>query len=432
MNARTTSAQIAARRGVGTLPILTRAAPTVDFDLDLTRATGPELEGQRAALAAALDAPGDDADKVIARATEVAQAVTNFNTRTAQANAARAALKAGSIAHVSAVEGDAVRTGEPQREERLSPGQLLVRSDEFRSFAAGGGNGKSGVVEVPLTRAVITTGAYPSQATRLPGVREANPAQPLTILDVIDRQTMDSQVIEWVQELAETNAAAEVAEGNPKPESGWTLELKTSAAATIAHWVQITRQALADEGQMQGYLEGKLRNGLLKRLNGQILTGNGTSPNLRGILNTTGLGVYVSPAGEDKLIAIRKARTIAELSEYAPDTVVLNPIDWQDVELSTDDNGRFQAVVTVGDGLAQRVWGLNVISATQMTAGTALVGGFREGATLWEREGVSVYITDSHASTFTANIITMLAELRAVLSVWRPKAFVKVTFTPAA
>lgn len=432
MNARLTSAQIAARRGVGTIPVRTRAVATVDYDLDLTRASQAELEGQRAALTLALDAPGDDADKVIARATEVGQAIVNFNTRAAQATAARAALKTAAVGHVSTGEPDATqdtRTGAGP--EYLSPAQLLVRSDAFKSYAASPA-GKSGVIEVPLTRAVITTAGYPSAPTRLPGVREANPAQPLTVLDMVDRQSMDSQVIEWVQELAETNNAAEVAEGGTKPESGWTLELKTSAAATIAHWVQITRQALSDEGQMRGYLEGKLRNGLLKRLNGQILTGNGTSPNLRGILNTTGLGVYVSPAGEDKLIAIRKARTIAELSEYTPDTVVLNPVDWQDVELSTDDNGRFQAVVTVGDGLTQRVWGLAVVSATQITAGTALVGGFREGATLWEREGVQVYITDSHASTFTANVLTLLAELRAVLSVWRPKAFVKVTFTPGA
>ena len=43
-----------------------------------------------------------------------------------------------------------------------------------------------------------------------------------------------------------------------------------------------------------------------------------------------------------------------------------------------------------------------------------------------------MYITDSDADKFRKNILTMLAEKRAALSVWRPKAFVKVTFTPAA
>ncbi len=36
-----------------------------------------------------------------------------------------------------------------------------------------------------------------------------------------------------------------------------------------------------------------------------------------------------------------------------------------------------------------------------------------------------------HSTNFTANIVTLLAEMRAGLSVWRPKAFVIATFDAA-
>ncbi len=225
--------------------------------------------------------------------------------------------------------------------------------------------------------------------------------------------------------------AAEVAEGAAKPESTWDVEVVKEGTSTIAHWIQFTRQALSDEAQIQGYINGRLAFGVEKRLNAQVLTGDGTGANLTGILNTAGIGTYVSPAGEDPLISIRKAKTVAQLSEYAPDGVVLNPTDWEAVELSTNDNGTFRAAV-VTNGAEQRLWGLRVVVSTAIAAGTALVGGFREGATLWERTGIELYLTDSHASNFTSNILTLLAEKRAALAVWRPKAFVKVTFTPAA
>lgn len=430
---------VAARRGVGSRVLITRADPVLDLQLELRTATREQLGEQAQATIARMDAPqaGDDVAALATRAEAVAAAITTFNANVARTDAARAAL-AGAGAPVSARiantdEPEPAAGAEPgDKEERLSPGLAFARSQALADYVARGGRGPSTRTEVPsLTRAVFTTSGYPSQATRVPGIQQPNRDTPLTFLDMIDRQSITTQNIEWVQEVAPPSGAVEVAEGSAKPESNWSLELKNDALATIAHWVQISRQALSDEAQLQGYIEGRLTYGLMKRLNGQIVAGNGTSPNLRGILNTSGIGTYVSAAGEDKLIAIRKARTVAELSEYAPDTVGLTPSDWQDVELSVDDEGRFRAVVTVADGAVSRVWGLAVVITTNLTNGTGLLGAFREGATLWERTGVDIYITDSHASTFTSNILTLLAELRAGLSVWRPKAFVKITFTPA-
>jgi HK97 family phage major capsid protein len=134
-------------------------------------------------------------------------------------------------------------------------------------------------------------------------------------------------------------------------------------------------------------------------------------------------------------VSIRKAKTVAQLSEYDPDAVVVAPIDWEAIELSVDNNGAWRVSPSVSAGASQQVWGLAVVVTTAITGtvfgttgGTFLVGSFREGATLWERQSVQLFITDSHASNFTSNILTLLAELRAALSVWRPKAFVKGTF----
>lgn len=417
------------------------------FALDLARATAAELTAARAALLARIDdasLPPADLDAALTRADEVAAAIAESNDRAARRDAARAALAGAEPARSRSTPpggdpapdgGDGDGAGEDPRRSVITvqrAAAAVAASPGLRDYHGGKVH-----IHVPgQTRAVFDTTGYPSAPTRVPGFLPSEPDRPTTLLDIIDRQGMTTNGLEYVQETSAPDAAAEVTEGANKPEATFGFSLETANAATIAHWVNITRQALEDEAQIEGYVRGRLARGLLRRVNAQILNGNGTLPNLRGILNTTGIGSYVAPADEDPLVSVRKARTIAELSEYAPDTVVLNPVDWERIELSTDLQGRFQVVTTVAGGAVNRLWGLIVIVSTNIAGTTGaiggggrfLVGGFREGATLWERSGIDFYVTDSHASQFIQNILTLLCELRAALTVWRPAAFVAGTF----
>lgn len=389
------------------------------------------------------------------QATDLAQRIEAHNTEVAAAEAARTALlgatpAARSTPAPSPAGGSGGRAaGNPSdprdnpdevREARMTLGQRFQAAERqlryLHDFAERGAKGTSAVIHVDgEVRALFATTNDPMNFPRVPDVIIQND-QALQVLDLVDRQPMSSTSIEWVQETTPPNAAAEVAEGAVKPEATFVLTLQTDTAATIAHWVNITRQALDDDTMLRGYVEGRLTYGLLKRLNGQIVNGNGTAPNLRGILNVSGIGTYTAAtATEAAIISVRKAKTVAQLSEYDPDGVVMNPVDWEAVELSSDTTGQWRVVANVNNGQPPRIWGLNVVSTTAITGttfgttgGTFLVGAFRTGATLWERTGVDIYATDSHASNFTSNIITLLAEIRAALTVWRPKAFVKGTF----
>lgn len=431
------SAHIAAARGAF-LPHLTRDAVTLDITSDLSALTAAQLSEHRSALLSRLAVASDptEVDALVERADATVAAISTVEARTAAVAQRRAALLGANVTVPANGPAPAAGGGTPptpggdQRQAEqtvVTPGEAFVRSEGFQAMLASGST-RMDRVEVNA-RAVMTTD-YPSVPTRVPGILQPTRDTPLTVLDMIDRQTLGTNYIEWVQEIAAPGGAAEVAEGALKPESTWDVQLVQSAAATIAHWLDISRQTLQDETTLQGYINGRMGFGIEKRLNAQVLNGNGTAPNLRGILQTVGIGAYTGLATDDYLVQIRKARTVAELSEYIPDAVALHPSDWEKVELSTNDNGTFRVAASVADGANQRVWGLAVISTTNIAQGTALVGGFREGATLWERTGIEIYVTDSDDDKFKKNILTLLAEKRAALSVWRPKAFVKVTLTP--
>lgn len=285
-------------------------------------------------------------------------------------------------------------------------------------------------VRAPMDNTATSAGAF-QNPTRPSTVPATNADRPVRVADLLDRQTTGDNTVEYVRDTSAAGAggaAAETAEAGAKPEASFTFEVVTDSVRTIAHWVQITRQAADDNEQLMGYIRGRLTYGLEYRLDAQILNGNGTAPNLRGILNTSGINTLAPAGAEARVISIRKAMTLVQQDEYAPTGAVLNPADWELVELSQDSQGMFRVSPNVQDALGPRIWGLRVASTTAIASGTGLVGDFRMGATLWDRQQPTVLLSDSHASTFTSNILTLLAELRAALSVWRPAAFTKITF----
>lgn len=416
-----------------------------------------DLLARRDAIAERLNDPAlsaEDTDALVTEAEEVRTAITAYNTQATRASEARAALLAGEPVEqrntptpTTPTRTPAVtRDREPDPQEQVRAGRVLVESEGFQAFRARGGSGQFAIDLPGSVRALITTdslGFGPGgSTTRVPDRIMANEDRAPRLADLIDRRPVNTTSIEYVQEDVVSNTPGEVAEGGLKPESTWTMKEEVAPVRTIAHFTNITRQAADDDSQMVAYVEGRLGYGLETRLDQQILLGNGTAPNLRGILNTTGRQVYTAPAGESPVISIRKAITLGQTSEFPPDTVVLHPVDWERVELSTDSQGMFRVSPNVANALAPRIWGLNVVATTVIpgtapdpdgagaltaTVGRALVGSFRMGATLWERDGIRILMTDSHASNFTSNILTLLAEMRAGLSVWRPKAFVDVS-----
>lgn len=389
-----------------------------------------------------------DMDELYQRADEIAAKIERAQQRDARLRALQAAqLPAGDPAPEQRRETPGMQPDNRGNPHPVSVAEAFVRSKALEQFRANDKRGRFGIdfsqpVETRDAPAgTVTTGTYPLQNTRVPGVIPQNPDYPLLVANLLDRQTSDGTTLEYLRDTSGPvtgtgtwNHARVVAEGATKPMSGpFSFDTITTTLKTVAHWVPITRQAADDNGQLMGYINGRLTYGLDFKLDREILTGNGTTE-VQGILTTPGIGTYQPGVGstDAKLITVRKARTQAELAMYPPDAVVMNPLDWQDIQLDEDANGQFRVITSVQDpGAPNRLWGLTVVTTVAMAAGTALIGGFRTGATLWERQGVTILMTDSHANFFIENTLVILAERRANVAVHTPAAFVQVTFAAA-
>jgi hypothetical protein len=250
--------------------------------------------------------------------------------------------------------------------------------------------------------------------------------RPLSILDLIPTSTMDGKSVPYTQESGSFDTAAETAEGALKPEAAITLTDKEAVAATIPTWLKVFKQTLADAPGLRAVLENRLRYAVMRRLQSSVLAGSGTGANLTGILNTSGIGTVAYDG--DELVGDQVLRGIAAVhqAEGQPNAIVMNPADWSDalIAKASGDGHYFSGgpfAVT-----AEQMWSTPLIPSTAMPQGTVLVGDFAMGAQLFIREGVHVLLSDSDQDDFLRNVVTLLAEMRAALAVFRPQVFCTV------
>lgn len=252
--------------------------------------------------------------------------------------------------------------------------------------------------------------------------------KPLLVRDLIASGRTDSPIIKYMKETTFTNAAAMVAEGGTKPESTLVFDIATDEVEKCAHWLPVTEEMLEDVAQIRSVIDARLRLGLNLTIDDQLLNGDGTSPNISGILDRSGLATPVALGADTIPDAIFKQITAIFTSAWvAPDGIVMNPSDWQDVQLMKDANGQYY-----GSGpftVAQRptLWGLPVAVTPTIAAGTALVGAFKSASQWFSKGGVRVEASNSHSDYFIKNLVAIRAEERLALAVYRPAAFGTVT-----
>lgn len=321
--------------------------------------------------------------------------------------------------------------------EVKSLGCQFVESDQFKSLKGAAGQRGKANLEVKATITSLTTDAAGSagdlvQTTRLPGII-APPDRKLTIRDLLMQGRMDGNALEYVRETGFTNNADMVAEGTKKPQSDIKFDLISTTAKVIAHYMKASRQILDDASQLQSYIDGRLRYGLAFKEEQQILNGDGTGQNLLGIIPQATAYVRptgVTPSSETIIDTLRYAMLQAVLAEYPASGHVLNPIDWASIETLKDSTGQY--IIGNPQGAASpTLWRLPVVETQAITAGKFLTGGFSMGAQIFDRWLSRVEVATENEDDFINNLVTILAEERLALAVYRPEAFIYGDLKPA-
>lgn len=367
--------------------------------------------------------------------TDAADATKKWQAWNKEAEAIGSELKQAEVLHVAQSYRD-------REEERKQPaptgvmkhygddgkpkswGQLYVESKEFK-------NSRSSRQDIPFSldigiKTLMTTAAGFAPESVRSGLLVEAVTRPIQVTDLIPVFPISQPSFVYMEETTRTHSAAEKAEGVAYAESAFVWTQRTSAVQKVTDSIPVTDEQLEDENQVRSLLEQRLAFGLRQRIDLQILVGDGSAPNLRGINNVASIQTQAKGA-DPTIAAFMKALTKVRFTGRAsPSGAVFHPNDWQDVVLTQNSNGDYLFGNPFSGPGPQSLLGIPVALSDAQTENTALVVDFVNFTRIDDRRGVMVQ-TGYVGSQFTEGKITLRADARLAFTVTRAAAVCTLT-----
>jgi HK97 family phage major capsid protein len=333
---------------------------------------------------------------------------------------------------------------------RTTAGHLFVMSDSYKRYKDNGKEGWSSKVNVgrrfgkavtlhgeeaveferkaydPATLSDLGTDTV-IQIDRDGDLVRFEEPEILTFRDVLNVTTTNSDAIKYVKHTATQRAAATVARGGLKPFLKVTFAPDQVSVETIAVLSKVTEQDVDDAPRLVGYINGEMTLDVKVEEERQLVWGTGTNE-LRGVMDpANNVPEFTrAEAGDTVIDVIRRMRTDLRKKRVTPNFVMIDPIDWEEIELAKGTDARYiWGLIT--DLRGPRIWSLRVIESDAMTnleteERRILVGDGVRGATLYDRSSIQLAVGFMD-DDFGRNLRTLRAEERLALAVKRPYAF---------
>ncbi len=317
-----------------------------------------------------------------------------------------------------------------------SLGEHFVESAQFKDFASGprSAGSVSGSITIDLDKTygkgrgfktLFDTGtSWSIQNVRLSEAIAPGAQQP-TIASLMPEGRTSGNAILYMEETTTTPGAAETAESGSKPEAALAFTQRTSNVRKIAVSLPVTDESLEDVPFIETYIDGRLSFFILQREDSELLVGDATGVNLRGLVNTSGINTQAAGTDSNQDAILKGIVALQVASYFDADAVVVHPNNWQTMRLAKDDVGQYLFGPPNMPG-GDQVFGYRTVRTTAMTANTALAGAFRACAQVFRRSDLAMqvgWVNDQ----FVKNQRTILVEERLGLVVFRPSGFTKIT-----
>ena len=254
--------------------------------------------------------------------------------------------------------------------------------------------------------------------------------------DIVNVAPIRGNKVTWINKSAVSNGAGMTAEGASKTQISWTYSEESADVKKITAYVKVSKEALDDLDFLRSEINTDLRQEIELKLDEQIAEGSGVGQNLKGILTyaptfaVAGTSLAAAVDGANRLDVLRSAVALIRKAKFRANYIAINPVDaaLMDMEKGNDNHYILPPFVTA-DGT--RVAGTTVIESFSIDEGSFLVGDFTK-SNLRIREEININLGYEN-DDFTKNMVTILAEMRAVhyIKLHHVPAFVKGTFAAA-
>lgn len=240
-----------------------------------------------------------------------------------------------------------------------------------------------------------------------------------SLLDLLPVSPHDTAEFSYLRQTVRTNNAAAVPDYQLKPTSVYSVERIEDKLEVIAHLSEpVPRHWFIDNEALTGFLANELDFGLRVAVESKVLTDvNATS------------GLQTVDYATSSLVTLRKSLTKLETAGYEPGFFLLDPVDWEGIELLLASSGATDVQGIPYDPAARRLFGVPVVVSVAQATGVGHT--VAKGAVALDTgsEGTGVQWPESHADDFGKNLVRARCEGRDATSVYAPLGVVTSDLT---
>lgn len=308
----------------------------------------------------------------------------------------------------------------------VSFGAEVANSEELKAFLNSGANSLTLQPKAAITSADGSAGGLIWEQQE--GAPVNMPMQALPLRALLEVRKTSQALVTYPKQVLRNNQAAPTGEGVPLPESEYGWEKGEAPVRKIGHHTNVSDEALADAGELQGLIDGELRYGLRLEEEEQILAGDGSGENLIGLItDASGFAAAAGLPNETRIDRLRLGMLQVALADYAANGLTMHPTDWTAIDLQKDTQNRY-LYGDPGSQLFPMLWGLPVVPTKSHGVGEWMAGNFFMAATLYDRQEVEVLISSEHGNNFIEGMKTIKATERVALAHKRDASLVTGDF----
>jgi HK97 family phage major capsid protein len=287
---------------------------------------------------------------------------------------------------------------------------------------------------VELTKADDMTAAN-TYTNNVPGYEHLpeihfDPDRRNRVRDLILQGTTTASAVEYIRETAFDDQTDVTAEGAEFKQSDFDLTATVANVRKITNYVILSEEMMDDVAGMTSYILARLPSKINKDEDTQILAGSGAGQNLSGLI--TNAAAYSDNLADTNVqridVLVDAVRQVVD-DEYMPSWMVLHPTDVYAIALTKDGNGQYILPWILGV-VNPQLAGVPIVMTTAQTAGTFLVGS-RESAQVFFRKELTVEFSNQSEDNFVKGMVTVRAQKRLALAIYRPTALLTGTFAVA-
>ena len=278
------------------------------------------------------------------------------------------------------------------------------------------GKGKKATLNLVIEKAAapITTASVHNVGAFVDSISSTEPRSESVIRQYANVAQASGRGVLYAEFAPGEGDAEWVAEGGVKPLLSGEVNEVNIVAGKVALGAKLTEETLSDFPQLVAEIRAEIisRIGLAEEEG--ILNGTGTGGQVQGVAKTMpGFSLSTleveKPNIYDAIVAgYTQIISVSNMS-YRPNLVLVNPLDYAQMQLAKDVNGQYLRPFKAGDELIK---GLEVVTTTAVAQGEVVMGDFNY---LNIRDVWALTITFGWENDdFTKNLVTMIGEKRLV------------------